>query len=196
MLCVYWIRKKFLTNAILISGQYTHPKSVSPPDSFGHTKTVPPSASCNANHMPSTFLELYEIAAEFHNTEKLSVLYRSLKQIAVPQKPQKKVDWAETILGKPRYAFTISFAVSLPTILAPKAIILALLCCFTSLAVTGSEHTALSAYVLRIILCIWNTTAWRLQSGRRNSGRMKKYRKCTGSLFKVEKWRHFWNFTR
>ncbi len=47
-----------------------------------------------------TFLELYEIAAEFHNTEKLSVLYRSLKQLAVPQKPQKKVDLAETILGK------------------------------------------------------------------------------------------------
>ena len=40
------------------------------------------------------------------------------------------------------HASTIAFAVSLPTILAPKAIIFALLCSFTRRAVTGSEHTA------------------------------------------------------
>ena len=47
-----------------------------------------------------TFLELYEIAAGFHDMEKLSVLYRSLVKLAVPQKPQRKVDLAETILVK------------------------------------------------------------------------------------------------
>jgi len=36
----------------------------------------------------------------------------------------------------------MSFASSLPTIRAPNAIILALLCSFTSLAVAQSEHTA------------------------------------------------------
>lgn len=52
------------------------------------------------NGKVETFLELYEMAAEFHDTEKLSVLYRSLEKIAVSQKPHRKVDLAETILGK------------------------------------------------------------------------------------------------
>lgn len=52
------------------------------------------------NGKVETFLELYEIAAGFHDIEKLSVLYKSLKKIAVSQKPHRKVDLAETILGE------------------------------------------------------------------------------------------------
>ena len=41
-----------------------------------------------------------------------------------------------------KYAFTMSFANSTPTIRSPNARIFALLCCFTSLAVAVSEQTA------------------------------------------------------
>jgi len=41
-----------------------------------------------------------------------------------------------------KYAFTMSFASSVPTILAPNAMMFALLCSFVSLADTGSLTTA------------------------------------------------------
>lgn len=47
-----------------------------------------------------TFLELYEIASEFHNAKKLKILCDSLAIITIPSNPGDTIELAETLLGK------------------------------------------------------------------------------------------------
>lgn len=47
-----------------------------------------------------TFQEMYEIAADFHNREKLILLCNSLHGIPMPEKIQNRIELAETILGR------------------------------------------------------------------------------------------------